>query len=51
MKFTENFTCCDVNKLISDKNNVARRAVLAGIAVIGIRKLISEDRTIAIQGK
>ena len=45
------FTCCAVNIFIRERNNVARSAVLAGIAVIGMMKLIWEEMTIAILGK
>ena len=37
--------------LIRARNRVASRAVLAGIAVIGIKKLICEEATIAIHGR
>ena len=44
-------TCWDMNIFIRARNRVASRAVLAGMAVIGMKKLICEEVTIAIHGR
>ena len=40
-----------MNIFIRARNRVASRAVLAGMAVIGMKKLICEEVTIAIHGR
>ena len=37
--------------LIRARNRVASRVVLAGMAVIGMKKLICEEATIAMHGR
>ena len=47
----EILTCWAINMLMMANTKVARSPVLAGIAVIGTRKLICDERVITILGR